>query len=132
LVTMEAMAADLPVVAVDASGTRDAVTHEQEGLLTDNGSEALAQAMERVLGDEELFRRFKQAAQERAESLDLKLQAEKLVDVYHQAIEDKKVDRLVTVDKRKKIFEQFIDEEQLSRLLGLEKRNPPPHSSQQT
>lgn len=130
LVTMEAMAADLPVVAVDATGTRDVLTHQQEGLLTDNDSQALAQAMERVLGDEELFHRFKEAAQKRAESLDMKLQAERLVDVYHQAIEDKKADRLVPVDKGKKIFRKIIDEEQLSRLLGLEKKSSPPRSSQ--
>ncbi len=52
LVTMEAMAADLPVVAVDATGTRDEVDNGVQGILTDNDSQALAQALQQVLDDE--------------------------------------------------------------------------------
>jgi glycosyltransferase involved in cell wall biosynthesis len=122
LVTMEALAADLPVVAVAASGTSDVIEHDQEGLLTDNDSEALAQAIEQVIGDETLLHRFKRAAREKAESLDIKLQAEKLLSVYEQAIEDKKAKRLVTVDRRKKIFKLIIDDEQWHKLLGIDRR----------
>ena len=122
LVTMEAMAADLPVVAVAATGTQDVVTDGQEGLLTDNDSGALAQAIERVIGDETLRQRFTQAAYQKAKSLDNKLQAQKLVDVYQQAIADKKADRLVRVDKRKRIFNLIIDEEQIARFFGLDRR----------
>ncbi len=122
LVTMEAMAADLPVVAVTATGTQDVVTDGQEGLLTDNDSQALAQAIERVIGDETLRQRFTQAACQKAKSLDNKLQAKKLVDVYQQAIADKKADRQVRVDKRKKIFNLIIDEEQIARFFGLDRR----------
>ena len=119
---MEAMAADLPVVAVAATGTQDVVTDGQEGLLTDNDSGALAQAIERVIGDETLRQRFTQAACQKAKSLDNKLQAQKLVDVYQQAIADKKADRLVRVDKRKRIFNLIIDEEQIARFFGLDRR----------
>jgi glycosyltransferase involved in cell wall biosynthesis len=126
LVTMEAMAADLPVVAVAATGTRDVITDCQEGLLTDNDRQALAQAIEQVVSDEALLRHFKQAARKRAKSLDIKLQAQKLLNVYQQAIEDKIAGRLVPVDKRKKIFNLIIDEEQFSKLFRFDKKDTTP------
>ncbi len=120
LVTMEAMAADLPVVAVDAPGTRDAVDDGQQGLLTENTSEALAAAMERLLSDEELHRRFVEAVQHKVQEFEATRQAERLVEVYHQAQEDKAFNRLVQVDKNKRVFE-MIDEEQLFNLLKFSK-----------
>jgi glycosyltransferase involved in cell wall biosynthesis len=90
LVTMEAMATGLPVVAVDAPGTSDAVENDQEGLLTENDSDALAQAIRQVLADEAMFARFKSAAVEKTKTFDLVAQAQKAVNVYEQAIEDKK------------------------------------------
>ncbi len=123
LVTMEALAANLPVVAVAATGTSDVVEHGQQGLLTDNNSQALALAIEQVIADEALWHRFKQATRERAKFFDMKRQAQKLVDVYQQAIEDQKANRFVSVDKRKKIFEFIIDEEQWYKLLGREKKS---------
>lgn len=99
LVTMEALAAGLPVVAVDATGTRDMVTHNQEGLLTANDSQALAQAIEQVLGDEMLLQRFKQAAERKAKTFDAMGQAKKLIAVYEQAKEDKKASLSVQMEK---------------------------------
>lgn len=101
LVTMEAMAADLPIVAVDATGTRDEVENGVEGLLTENDSEALAQALQRVLDDEELYARLQKAAKEKANSFDMMLQAQKMVGVYEQAKEDKKANRYVQVDSER-------------------------------
>ena len=89
--------------------------------MTDNNSDALAQAIEQVIADDVLFHRFKRAAGEKAQSLDLKLQTNKLLDVYEQAIEDKKANRPVPVDKHKKIFKFFVDEEQWYKVLGLDK-----------
>jgi glycosyltransferase involved in cell wall biosynthesis len=123
LVTMEALAADLPVVAVAATGTGDIVEHGQQGLLTDNDSHALAGAIEQVIGDEALRHRFKQAARARANAFDTKLQAQRLVVVYRQASKDKKADRFVPVDKHKKIFDLIIDEEQWHKWLGRDKEN---------
>ncbi len=104
LVTLEAMAADLPVVAVDASGTSDVITHEVEGLLTENSSQALAEAIIRVLGDDSLRESLRTAAQAKAEAYDIRRQAERLTAVYHQAIEDKKANRFVNVDKHKPLL----------------------------
>jgi len=123
LVTMEALAAELPVVAVEATGTSDVIEHGRQGLLTDNDSDALAQAILQVLADEALWQRFKEAAAARAKEFDMLRQAEKLVAVYHQAIEDQQADRLVRVDKQKQIFQMIIDEEQWQKWLGLEKES---------
>jgi glycosyltransferase involved in cell wall biosynthesis len=105
LVTMEALAAGLPVVAVDGGGTRDTVTHGQEGLLTAGDSHALATAIERVIGDEALLHRFKQAARQRALTFDTSAQAAKLLAVYEQAAADKKAHQYVSVEKHQPLFQ---------------------------
>ncbi|MBN1995699.1 MAG: glycosyltransferase [Anaerolineae bacterium] len=118
LVTMEAIAANLPVVAVGATGTRDVITHGREGLLTDNHSQALAQAICQVIDNKDLYQQFKEATRKKAQSFDIISQAKKLMAVYRRAAEDKKANRLVHVDKRKKIFKFIIDEGQWQKLIG--------------
>lgn len=98
LVSMEALAAGLPVVAVNAGGTNDTVSHEQEGLLTDNTPAALAQAIARVLSDEALAARLKSGAEQKSKSFDMMTQARRMLEVYGQAIEDKKAGRKIKVE----------------------------------
>jgi glycosyltransferase involved in cell wall biosynthesis len=97
LVTMEAMAAGLPVVAVDASGTRDILEHDCQGMLVDNQPEALAGAIRRLLDEKDLIGRFRAAALERVKEFDINFLAGKLVDVYEQAIKDKRNNQFVAV-----------------------------------
>ena len=99
LVTMEAMAAGLPVVAVDATGTGDAVDNGVEGLLTENSSEALSQAIQKVLDDPGLLNQLKSNAVKKAKSFDMMVQAKKMVTVYQQAIADKAASRRIRIDK---------------------------------
>ena len=99
LVTMEAMSAGLPVVAVDATGTSDEVTDGEQGLLTENDSDALAQAILKVLDDPALYARLKDGATRKAQSFDIMAKARQMLDVYAQAIEDKKANRTIEVDK---------------------------------
>jgi glycosyltransferase involved in cell wall biosynthesis len=120
LVTMEAMAAGLPVVAVDATGTRDEVEHGREGLLTANDSDALAQAIEQVISDETLLTRFKQAVKEKARSFDARVQAKRLVAVYEQAQADKKANQSVSVEKFQPMFKLVKD--QWLRLPGFDRK----------
>ena len=86
-VTMEAMASGLPVVAVNAAGTRDLVTHGRDGLLTDNDSYALADATRILLNNIEMRRKFGQAASRKAGNYDIKKEAKKMLDVYYNAID---------------------------------------------
>ena len=98
LVTMEAMAAGLPVVAVDASGTRDIVDHGEQGMLVENNSNALADAINQLLNSPEQMQRFRENALEKAKSFAMENLAEKMIDVYRQAIQDKKEDRYVSME----------------------------------
>jgi 1,2-diacylglycerol 3-alpha-glucosyltransferase len=104
LVTLEAMAAGLPVVAVDATGTADAVTHEREGLLTANDTYALSEGLERMINNETMRIQFAEAALCKAATFENKRMGQRLLDVYAQAQEDKKANRYVTGDKHKPIF----------------------------
>lgn len=116
LVTMEALAAGLPVVAVDASGTCDEVEHGQNGLLTPNDPEALARAIESVIDDEALRQHLCAGACRRAQSFDALARARELVGVYERAREDKRAGRYVKVERNKPVME--IVRDQLNRLAG--------------
>jgi glycosyltransferase involved in cell wall biosynthesis len=118
LVTLEAMAANLAVVAVAGSGTSDVISHEVEGLLTENDAQALAQAIIRALQDDGLRQSLQDAALAKARTFDMKQQAQRLTAVYEQAISDKKADRFVQVDTHKPLLKDHWYE-----LLGLEE-NP--------
>jgi 1,2-diacylglycerol 3-alpha-glucosyltransferase len=98
LVTVEAMAAGLPVVAVNATGTRDVVDDGVDGLLSPDDSAALAQAINRVVEDDPLRRRLRAGGEKKARAYSIKLQAKKLVGVYETAIEAKKAGVQVPVD----------------------------------
>ena len=118
LVTMEAMAAGLPVVAVKAGGTADVIEDGRDGLLTDDDPGALAQAIIRLLQDDDLRDSLQTAALKKVETFNIKHQAEQLVSVYWQAIEAKANGRLIQVDKQKPLLKEKWYE-----LLGLE-QNP--------
>lgn len=105
LVTLEAMAAGLPIVAVDATGTSDAVTHNVEGLLTPNNAHDLGIALELLVNDESLRAQFTEAAPRKAAAFENKIMGQRLLDVYAQAQEDKKAGRYVVGDKHKPIFQ---------------------------
>jgi 1,2-diacylglycerol 3-alpha-glucosyltransferase len=97
LATLEAMAAGLPVIAVDASGTRDILRHGQQGYLVENNAEALAAAIKKLLSNPDRMKKFSEAAYKKAQSFNIEKLTEKLLDVYEQAIRDKKKNRFVTV-----------------------------------
>jgi hypothetical protein len=97
LVTIEAMAAGLPIVAVDGSGTRDIVEHGKQGLLVENDAEALAQGIETLLSNPERLKRFKANSLKKSRIFDVNQLGKQLVSVYEQAIQDKKENRYVTL-----------------------------------
>lgn len=105
LVTMEAMAAGLPVVAVAATGTSDIMEHDEEGLLTSNDSEALAQGILQVLSNENDYGRYQQAALKKAANYDIVKLAKQMTDVYRQAREAKNAGLTIRVDNKKSIFQ---------------------------
>ena len=65
--TLEAQAAGVPVVVTDAGGSREAVQHEQTGLVVPKrNSDSLAEALLRLLRDSDLCQRMGKAGQQRA------------------------------------------------------------------
>lgn len=71
-VIIEAMACGVPAVATASAGTRDIIRDGQDGVLVaEHSPEAMAAALERVLGDAELRRRLSHAARENARRFSL-------------------------------------------------------------
>lgn len=97
LVTIEAMAAGLPVVAVNGSGTRDIVEHGKQGLLVENDADALAKGIEQILSNPHQMKRFGNHALKKAEQFDVHALGKQMIRVYEQAIQDKKENRSVTL-----------------------------------
>jgi 1,2-diacylglycerol 3-alpha-glucosyltransferase len=97
LVTIEAMAAGLPVVAVDGSGTRDIVEHGKQGFLVENDADALAKGLNKLLSDPQKMKRFSHNALKKANSFDVNLLSKQIITVYEQAIQDKKEEQFVTL-----------------------------------
>lgn len=85
LVTLEAMASGLPVAAVDASGTRDAVSPDCS-VLTEANDEALAAGIAEMLRHPTLPE-AREAARARAREFDVLVQGREMVKVYHKAME---------------------------------------------
>lgn len=94
---MEALAAGLPVVAVNASGTRDVVENNGQGFLVDNDPQALANAIKQLLQSHELMKKFKAQALERIQSFEIMTLTKRLIEVYGQAIQDKKENQFVGI-----------------------------------
>jgi glycosyltransferase involved in cell wall biosynthesis len=116
LVTLEAMAARLPIVAVDGTGTRDAVEHGRQGLLTDNDSDALARAIEQTLDNPAMQNRFSQAATKRAAEFSLRRQSQKMLAAYEQAIETHQAGRTAPTPKTKRVLKTILGEQAWSQL----------------
>lgn len=88
LATLEAMASELPIVAVEASGTRDVLIDGQGGFLTSSDSEALAAKLRRLIADPALRRQLGEAALKRSADFNIARQTARLEAVYRTAIED--------------------------------------------
>jgi len=97
LVTIEAMAASLPVVAVDGSGTRDIVEDGKEGFLVENDSNALAKGIHELLSNPHQLKHFSHNALKKARTFDVNQLSKQLINVYEQAIQDKKENLYVTL-----------------------------------
>jgi len=95
LVTLEAMAAGLPVAAVDGSGTRDVLEDGVQGFMTVNDAVALGQGIENLVSDQELRSKMGLAARVRAREFDIVNQARELLDVYSQAQESARQGKLI-------------------------------------
>ena len=99
LVTLEAMAAGLPVAAVDGSGTRDVLEDGVQGFLTVNDAEALGKGIEKLVADQELRLKMGAAAKMRAREFGIVNQAKKILEVYGQAQESSRQGKLIRCNR---------------------------------
>ena len=99
LVTLEAMAAGLPVVAVDATGTRDVVVDGVNGWLTEDSSLALAEGIKKMLDGDEGRNHFAENNTQQIQRYDIRLLAQRMVEVYKQAEEDQAAGRTIRVER---------------------------------
>lgn len=88
---LEAMASSKPVVATDIPGCREEVVHGETGFLVPvRDSEALSQALLKLLRNPELARRMGQVGQQRAiEFFDERFVCERIVAAYQKIIHQK-------------------------------------------
>ena len=86
LATLEAMAAGLPVVGVDAPGTHDMVQTGVQGLLRPEDPAVVADAVLALLKDADKYQRFAARARQRAEALSAREMALRLVGAYQELL----------------------------------------------
>jgi len=83
---LEAMRAGLAIVASRLPGIEELITDGQHGLLVPNEPQAIAQALQRLLGDAALRQRLGQAARQRyAQSFQPQAMADQLMAIYEEA-----------------------------------------------
>ena len=88
LVYLEAMAAGLPIIALDDGGTPELVLHERQGLLSAHGDvEALASNLRRLLSDESVRQAMGESGRRRvAASFTPARQATDVANLYRSII----------------------------------------------
>jgi 1,2-diacylglycerol 3-alpha-glucosyltransferase len=86
LVIAEAMAAGLPVVALDAPGVREVVRHGRNGFLLDAAAEEaeFASCLRKLKSDADLRKQFRQAARRTAQKFAVEKCADKALAFYEQ------------------------------------------------
>jgi 1,2-diacylglycerol 3-alpha-glucosyltransferase len=91
MILTEAHYMGLPIVAVYATGVKDIVRNNETGLLTRENEEEFANAAVKLAEDEELRKRFSENAKKIAkENYTASASAEKMLEVYGEAIKRKK------------------------------------------
>lgn len=87
LAVLDAMAAELPVVATNISGNRDIIVDGQNGLLVEPGDvESIAERSIRLLQDENLRKRLGQAGNDTVRKYSWDEIANQYLDLYREAI----------------------------------------------
>lgn len=91
LATLEAMAAGLPVVGVDAPGTKDMVEQGVQGVLTPEAPDAFAGAVLQLLDDGERYAAYARAARTRAEAFTARNMTLRLLSAYERVLANRAV-----------------------------------------
>lgn len=90
IVTIEALASGVPVVAVKAPGAADILTDAVDGLLVDDNVEKIANALEKIIKEPELREKLSQGALKTSEKYSINTISEVMLNLYREVIEIKK------------------------------------------
>ena len=103
LVISEAMAAGVPIVAVDDLAVADMVKDGENGLLVPGNEIAMATAIDHVLGDEERRLQMGVASERLAEELSIEHQTLRLLSVYDQVLRRKRAEARLRLRARARL-----------------------------
>lgn len=90
IVTIEALASGVPVLAVKAPGAVDILTDGVDGLLVDNDVEKLANALEKIIREPELREKLSRGALKTSEKYSIDIISERMLNLYREVIEIEK------------------------------------------
>ena len=112
IVTIEALASGVPVVAVKAPGAADILTDAVDGLLVDDDVEKIANALEKIIKEPELREKLSRGALKTSEKYSINTISEVMLNLYREVIEIKKseskekknfIKDILAIDYRRKI-----------------------------
>lgn len=103
LVISEAMAAGVPIVAVDDLAIADMVKSGANGTLVQQNEGRLAEAIDEILADEGLRRRMAGESKRLAEALSIPRQTERLVALYEQVLRRKRAEARLKLRARARL-----------------------------
>ena len=89
IVTIEAMACDLPVIGANSPGNRDVLRDGKDGLIYDGSVEQLVKKMSQVLDDEKLREDLIRLSQDRALDFDWSEIVDQYVEIYDEMAGEK-------------------------------------------
>ncbi|HAS00156.1 MAG: Glycosyl transferase group 1 [Candidatus Moranbacteria bacterium GW2011_GWC2_37_73] len=90
MILTEAMYMGVPIVAVSATGVKDLITNQINGLLVKENEVDFANAVERLINDNDIRRKFSENAKKIAkENYTASICAKKMLEVYQKTIEQK-------------------------------------------
>ena len=90
LVFVEAMASGLPVVAIEASGSKDVIINKESGFLTSDDIDDFNQKVLELIDGENLRKKMSEKAKNRAKYFSIENSTRKMLALYEKAIEQKK------------------------------------------
>ena len=90
IVTIEALASGVPVLAVKAPGAVDILTDGVDGLLVDNDVKKFADALEKIIREPELRGKLSRGALMTSEKYSIDTISERMLNLYREVIEIEK------------------------------------------
>jgi len=90
IVTIEALASGVPVLAIKAPGAVDILTDGLDGLLVDDDVEKFANALEKIIKEPELREKLSRGALKTSEKYNIDTVSERMLNLYREVIKIKK------------------------------------------